>query len=234
MRRLVYPLSSALVIQTEPVARWARRSRLSRQIAVIPNVVEPNSEVSDSGPQEASNVVLSVGRLSPEKGHDILIKAFARVSERFPEWRLKVIGDGGARPHLAALIHSLGLYDRVELAPTQKSVVRDYRACSVFVLPSRFEGFPNTLVEAMQERCAVVAADCPVGPREIVSDGFDGLLFRNEDIGDLASKLSSLLSDVNLRRKLGAQAQTSVQKYRPDAVYPLWDSLIAKVTVRGA
>lgn len=232
LRRLVYPLSSALVVQTEPVAQWARSGRLSRRVAVIPNVVELNSR-----PQVQSSrgkVILSVGRLSPEKGHDVLIRSFAQVAARFADWRLKIIGDGISRPQLTALIGSLGMQSRVELAPIQKSVVEEYCGAAVFVLPSRFEGFPNALIEAMQNGCAVLASDCPVGPREILAHGTDGLLFRNEDPSELASRLARLMQDDELRKSLGERARETVRKYEPDIVLPIWDRLFDDVIRRGA
>jgi glycosyltransferase involved in cell wall biosynthesis len=229
LRRLIYPLSSALVVQTEPVARWARGSRLSRRIAVIPNVVEVNRSVSEIEPSPRAKVVLSVGRLSHEKGHDVLIRAFAQVAERFSDWRLKIIGDGVSRQQLSALIDSLAMQDRIELAPIQKSVARDYCSAGVFVLPSRFEGFPNALIEAMQTGCAALAADCPVGPREIISHGTDGLLFRNEDAADLASQLMTLMRDGELRKALGARARETVRKYEPEVILPMWDRLLDDV-----
>ena len=228
LRRLAYPISSALVVQTERVAQWARSAHLSRRVVVIPNVVELKHSVSQ-GQFSRAKTVLSVGRLSPQKGHDILIRAFAQLAGRFPDWRLKIIGDGVLRQQLAALIHLLGVRDRAELAPIQKSVLRDYWNAGVFVLPSRFEGFPNALIEAMQTGCAVVAADCPVGPREILTDEADGLLFRNLDASDLAAKLARLMGDAELREALGGRARETVRRYEPDVILPMWDSLLDDV-----
>jgi glycosyltransferase involved in cell wall biosynthesis len=231
LRRFIYPLSTALVVQTEPVASWARRGRLSRKVAVIPNVIEPKRE-GDDAERRSSKLILSVGRLSHEKGHDVLIHAFAGVADRFPDWRLKIIGDGVLRAELSALIDRLGLEDRVELAPTQKSVAEDYRTAGIFVLSSRFEGFPNALMEAMQAGCPVVSADCPVGPGEILTDGSDGIFFRNEDFADLEAKLSMLMADEARRVALAVRARQTVRKYGPSAVFPLWDNLVDSVRLQ--
>jgi glycosyltransferase involved in cell wall biosynthesis len=230
-RRVFYPSAAALVVQTEPIAHWARRQHLSRNITVIPNVIEPLYEHETDSPRN-SKVVLSVGRLSREKGHDILIRAFAGVADKFPDWRLRIVGDGILRSELSGLIESLGLQRRVELAPTKKSLVMDYRTAGIFVLPSRFEGFPNALMEAMQSGCPVVSANCPVGPAEILSDGSDGLLFRNEDASGLASQLTILMQDGELRRSLGERARETVRKYEPEVVLPIWDRLLDGVIMQ--
>ena len=231
-RRVLYPSAAAVVVQTEPVAHWARRHHLSRKIAVIPNVIEPLDDEHEAHSPRNSKVVLSVGRLSREKGHDVLIRAFACVADKFPDWRLRIVGDGILRSELSSLIESLGLQRRVELAPTKKSVAMDYRTAEIFVLPSRFEGFPNALMEAMQSGCPVVSANCPVGPAEILSDGSDGLLFRNEDASGLASQLTILMQDGELRRSLGERARETVRKYEPEVVLPIWDRLLDDVIMQ--
>ena len=225
-RRITYPFSTALVVQTEAAARWGRAGRFSSRVEIIPNVVLSPDETERGQLPASDRTVLSVGRLCHQKGHDILIRAFASLAARFPGWRLKIVGEGDLREELSRLVGSLGMTDRIELAPVQKSLAHDYRAAGVFVLASRFEGFPNTLLEAMQMGCAVLAADCPTGPREVITDGSDGLLFRNGDAPDLASKLATLMNNGELRRSLGNRARSAVEKYRPEVVLPLWDRLL--------
>jgi glycosyltransferase involved in cell wall biosynthesis len=170
--------------------------------------------------------VLAIGRFSQEKGHDVLIRAFARVAARLPEWQLKIVGEGPAHAHLSTLAAKLGIQNRVTLAPVTKDVLGEYLQADIFVLPSRFEGFPNTLIEAMQSGCAVIAADCPVAPREILSDGKNGLLFRNEDDEHLAELLSVLMHDPDRRSALGEGAVLAVKRYAPEVILSLWDGLI--------
>lgn len=226
LRRTFYRQAAALVVQTDAVAKWARKR--VRRVAIIPNAVLPLVE-GGVGVTGRRKTLLAVGRLSREKGHDVLIRAFARIADCFPEWHLKIVGEGAFREWLEVLVQSLGVDDRVTLAPVTRDITRDYCEAGVFVLPSRFEGFPNALIEAMQCGCAVVAADCPVAPREILHNGRDGLLFASESDVQLAEKLTGLMGDPPLRASLGAAAMESVKKYSSQAVLPLWDSLIAQV-----
>lgn len=230
LKHLLYPLAAALVVQTAAVARWARRWLLARRIDTISNIV---AEMPFCGPRLDEPLILSVGRLSHEKGHDILIRAFALIAVRFPGWRLRIVGDGVLREELQALILSLGLEKSVELAPVQKDVAIEYARAGIFVLPSRFEGFPNALIEAMQAGCAVIAADCPCAPREILRNGIDGLLFRNGDDGNLAERLAGLMADSTQRRTLGEQASRTAKNYSPELILPRWDGLLKSVVQAG-
>ena len=95
-----------------------------------------------------------------------------------------------------------------------------------FVLSSRFEGFPNVLLEAMAMGCPVIATDCPSGPREIVRDGEDGLLVATEDARALAEALKRILNDVKLRRRLGESAVGVRERFSTDRIAGLWELAI--------
>ena len=102
-------------------------------------------------------------------------------------------------------------------------------AASVFALPSRYEGFPNVLLEAMSCGCACVAARCDSGPSELLTNRVSGLLVPVEDVLNLAESLASLMDDDDLRARLGREAQLVAQRFAPDVVLELWERVFTSV-----
>jgi len=223
LRRVFYPFARALVVQSRMVADEARKLRLSRNVQVISNASFP-APVSNL--VRDGKTVLAVGRLGPEKGHDVLVRAFALVAAQYPGWRVKIVGTGPCSAMLKDLARRLGVQDRVDFAPVMRDIWPAYQAAEIFVLPSRLEGFPNVLVEAMRAGCAVVISDCPGAGTEIISDGQDGLVFRTDDAQGLAERLAELMADPRKRAAMGERARKSVTRYDPEVILPIWDRLI--------
>ncbi len=195
-------------------------------IVVIPNAVTPPVEL---GLRKTGRVdrrtVLGVGRLVRQKGFDLLVPAFAAATRCDGGWELVIAGEGPEREALAALAASCGIADRVRLIGRQADIRRLYAQADVFALPSRWEGFPNALLEAMAAGLPVVAADCLTGPREIIRDEHDGLLVGSEDVDALTQALFRLISDTDLRRRLGAEAAGVADRFDPGAIQQRWNAL---------
>lgn len=220
-RRLLYRRAAALVVQTRAALRWGRS--VARRVEIIGNAVT----VKIAPVAERDMIILSVGRFTKEKGHAILLDAFSRVAQRFPAWRLVMLGEGPLRAELERQSADLGISQRVAMPGIRTDLTHDYARAGLFVLPSLFEGFPNALLEAMQAGCAVIASDCPFAPREILSDGVDGLLFSNGDSESLAYRFAELMQDRALRDRLGRAAARKAEVYRPGQIMPLWDALLS-------
>jgi glycosyltransferase involved in cell wall biosynthesis len=240
-RRLAYPMLDAVVAQTERSADWLRRHAGVRRVVVIPNAVQrPLPELAPSVPPEAwvrdhERVVLAVGRLDAQKGFDVLVRAFARVRGQRPGWRLVLVGDGPERAALQALAASLGVQDAVAMPGRVGNVGRWLGRADVYVLSSRFEGFPNTLVEAMDAGIACIATDCETGPREIVRDGEDGLLVPVDDPRAMADALLALTGDGRRRAELGERARAVAERFDEARIEARWmDVLGALVPAGGA
>jgi len=224
-RRVLYPLADIVVVQTDSVAAWARRFLPDRKVQVIPNFV-PALPPETSADQRNSNELLAVGRLSRVKGLDLLLRAFAVSGLKGTGGRLTILGEGPERAFLESLAGELGITEAVSLPGIVQDPERWMAQCALFVLPSRYEGFPNALLEAMAMGCAVVAADCPSGPRELVLDGENGLLVPPENIEALAAALKTLMGDAALRRRLGERAVSVRQRFAREAIIERWESLI--------
>jgi glycosyltransferase involved in cell wall biosynthesis len=170
--------------------------------------------------------VIAVGRLSAEKGFDLLLEAFAGLAPRFNGWVLEIWGEGPLRMELEGYRDSLGLKDRVHFRGLTEDIHRQYTQSDIFVLSSRFEGFPNALCEAMSNGLAVVATSCSGGVRNIVRSGVDGLLVPPGDSRALGGAMAELMVNPGLREALGAQAKSIVERFSVDSVLDAWESCL--------
>jgi glycosyltransferase involved in cell wall biosynthesis len=189
----------------------------------IPNTVR---EIEPPQADTGAKRILAAGRYTPQKGFDYLIHAFAPVAEAHPDWELVIFGNGVARKRLEASVEELGLGDRVTLAPPTEQLAAEMTRASIYVLSSRFEGFPLVLIEAMAKGMAVVAFDCPTGPADIVDDHRNGLLVPAKDVEGLTAAMREMVSDEELRRRCAAAALESARDYTMAAVGPKWDEML--------
>lgn len=170
--------------------------------------------------------ILGVGRLAYVKGFDLLIEAYAQTGLK--DIDLIIIGDGEERADLVAQIFNLGLRERV-LLPGSRSNLQDYYSqAEMYVLPSRNEGYPNALVEAMSFGCPSVAFDCNFGPAEIIANNENGILVNNGSVTGLSDALLRLAGDPVLRNELGNKARIISQTNHPDKILGEWETLIKK------
>jgi glycosyltransferase involved in cell wall biosynthesis len=221
-----YPRLDALVLLTEhDLEDYAALLDPPIRLEQIPNGVR---DVTRQMSAHDRPVVLGAGRFMPQKGFDLLIAAFAQVAPVYPDWRLRIVGRGRLRGELKALIAALGLRGAARLLPRRAGHLDDEMgAASVFVMSSRFEGFPVILLEAMSRRLAVVSFDCPTGPGEIIEDHRNGLLVPAGDVDALAAGIRELIADTELRRRLGAAAAETAKRYTIEAVGTRWEALLA-------
>jgi glycosyltransferase involved in cell wall biosynthesis len=198
------------------------RVRLVRIPNSVPELEGPHADLD-------AKVVLAAGRLTPQKGFDLLVRAFGEVAAKHPDWRLRICGAGPQRDELEAIISELGLERSVELPGPAPDLAVEIARASVFVLSSRFEGFPLVLLEAMCKRIGVVSFDCPTGPADVIDDRRNGLLVAPEDAGALAAGIVELIEDQSLRRRCAAAAVETARAYTIDSIGPRWKALLGEV-----
>lgn len=227
LRKVTYPWADGVVVQTRSVRTWAEQFVPRDRIFVIPNPVEIPEAVPDLDQREA--VVAAVGRLIESKRYDHLISAFARAAERHPGWRLEIAGQGPAQPELEALASRLRLTDRVTFLGLLPDVSTLLRRAKVFALSSRYEGFPNALLEAMAWGVAPLSTDCPSGPGEIIDHGHNGLLVPTFDLDAFEEALELLLSSRVVRSSVAEGARLSAMKFAVPSVLEMWETVFRDV-----
>lgn len=235
-RRLTYPFADSLVVQTRAVANGLAAANWNlRKIQVIPNPIPQellDTQINGNGAGE-KKLLLAVGRLGEEKQFSVLINVFSRLAQQHPTWVLRVVGEGPLRDSLQQQIIDLDLGDRVELPGRTVNIGDELVRADGFVLTSRFEGFPNALLEAMAVGLPCVTFDCPSGPREMSMEGAVAMLVPVNDEHALGHALSRLMLDEDLRQSLGRRARASViERFSLDKVLGKWDSLFKELQVR--
>jgi len=223
--------ADVVAMLVEPMAAWLRRELGSAapEVVVLPNALpaayRPRSPLT-------SPVVLAAGRLAAEKQYPELVSAFARIADRIPEWRLRIFGDGPHRFAIAGAVRRHGLWDRVELPGPTDDLASEWARASVSALSSSSEGYPLVVQEAMAAGVPVVAYDCPSGPREIITDGVDGLLVAPGSVDGLAAGLLRLTTDEAQRSRLGAAALETSRQWDPSTMATRWSEVYAAAVER--
>ncbi|TPG20756.1 glycosyltransferase family 4 protein [Variovorax guangxiensis] len=229
MRAYLYGQLDTVVALTQESASWLHQHTRAREVAVIPNAVtwplpihDPYLPTPDR--TDGSHILLAVGRMSEEKGFDLLIRAFHALAPDFPTWRLVILGDGVDRQALEAQTVLTGLESRISLPGRSGNVGQWYAAADLYALTSRFEGFPNTLIEAMSYGLPVVSFDCDTGPRDIIRHEIDGLLVPAGNGAALEHSLRRLMENKALRDQFGAKANEVKQRFSIESVSKMWEN----------
>ena len=200
-----------------------------RRLELLPNplpaAAEDPARADSAAPRQPE--LLAVARLVHQKGLDLLIRAFASL--RLPPssaWRLVLVGDGPERKALAELAAREGVAERVRFEGFQASPGYFLARASVFVLPSRHEGMPNALLEAMAAALPVVVTDASPGPLEVVEQEVTGLVVPRENVTALTRALERLIADPELRQRLGDAAAERLHALSWEVVEPHWRSVL--------
>lgn len=230
-RRMLYPHASRVVVQTEAALRCFAPA-VQQRGTVIPNPMSPAhaGPIAAASPApECGTRLVAMGRLTRQKGFDLLLRAFAAVSAKYPAWSLTIWGEGEQRAALEWLRDDLGLNQRVSLPGLTTDPFQRMREASLFVLSSRFEGFPNALCEAMAAGLPAVSFDCPSGPAAIIRNDIDGVLVAPEDVPALAGALDRLMGDERTRRRLAQRAPEVLERFSAERIMGMWEEVIALV-----
>jgi glycosyltransferase involved in cell wall biosynthesis len=226
LRRWTYPLAAAVVAQSEHALSYFSR-RIQAHGRVIPNPVSLPQGWTPGPAREHSRLrLVTMGSLRPVKGHDLLIEAFRRIAPLHPQWDLVIYGEGDARRDLESQVEHSGLGSRIRLPGTTPSPFERLKEGHLFVLPSRAEGFPNALAEAMACGLPVVSFDCWSGPSELIRNGVDGLLVPAKSVEALAAALSRLMGDPAERSRLGRNATAVLERFHITKILSQWEEVL--------
>lgn len=225
-------LDQLVVLTDKSKASWPELSN----VTVIPDPISMPiirvKERSCKGVRSTKRVV-TIGRYVYQKGYDLLLKAWAEVEKHYTDWTLDIYGMGDQTEYRQLMADLCIDVDRCHLNGPVDDVGEVYQNSSIFVLSSRFEGFGLVLVEAMACGLSVVSFDCPAGPDEIITDGYDGLLAPSGDVKFLAQKLMLLMADEKLRTRLSQNARQSAQRYEMYSIAGKWVDLFNKLMTKS-
>jgi glycosyltransferase involved in cell wall biosynthesis len=234
LRRSSYRRLDAVVAQTDECGTWLRTHTTSERVAVIPNPVD--WPLKRSSPSIAVNEVvrtgrsllLAVGRLVTQKQFGLLIDCFATLASRHPGWDLAILGEGPLRSALGLQVRTAALESRIFLPGRAGNVGDWYERADLYVMSSGFEGFPNTLLEAMSHGLPAVSFDCDAGPRDIIEHGVNGLLVASGDVAGLTAALDQLMGDEALRREFASRASDVRERFALERIARQWETVFEK------
>jgi glycosyltransferase involved in cell wall biosynthesis len=211
-RKLTYRYATGIIAQTKIASEILLKKTKAKNIKVIPNAVNViNTDISVK-----KNQIVTVGRLSREKGHTILLKAFSQITQK--DWTLHIVGNGSKMQELTDETIRLGIEKQVIFYGHLKDFSKVLGESQIFVLPSHYEGFPNALVEAMSVPLACISSDCIAGPRDIIEDGINGILVKTGDVSELTDALTLLIENSGLRKKLAIEAYKVRERFNFDTI----------------
>jgi glycosyltransferase involved in cell wall biosynthesis len=216
LRKKMYPKLNSVIVLNE--TEYTNFSFLNN-ISVIPNCLPFETDQMATLKEKR---IISVGRLTHEKGFDILIDIFENVFKEKPDWELMIYGEGEEYNSLELKIKKNKLEKNIQLCGTKKNISKHYLESSIFVLSSRSESFGIVLIEAMNHGLPVISFDCD-GPKNLISNDENGFLIPQFNIKEFSEKLLFLIDNEEKRQKMGEIAKQTSLKYKENKIIPLWN-----------
>lgn len=226
-RKLVYPLASGYVFQTEDAMNYFS-GRIREKSTVIANPLP--DDLPKKTDYEPTYEIISVGRLEPQKNHELLIKSFYDFKKTHEQYKLKIYGTGSYYDKLNDLINKLALNDSVSLMGSTPEIPDRLKNSDIFVLSSNFEGMPNSLAEAMAIGLPCISTDCPCGgPMYLIQNMENGILIPVNDRNELTKALCLLVDDGELAYKLGNKAKEIRKQLNVNSIVNKWLEFCEKI-----
>lgn len=221
LRKFFYKYCDGYVFQTQKASTFFTEKLKDRDI-VIPNAIFNETVYELTLPIEREKLICAVGRLNEQKRFDILIDAFASVSEKIPEHKMIIFGEGELRDELEKRVASYSLEDRISLPGTNPQSVQVVNKADVFVLSSDLEGMPNVLMEAMAMGVPCVSTRCDMGPEELIENGENGILVDVGNTQQIADSILEIISNPTLSQKLSINARRLLKTHSIEAISEKW------------
>ena len=215
-------LSRIVTLTQGDADEW--RKHISTPIEIIPNPLT-HYPASITNSQRPYCRIIAAGRIENVKGFDKLIKAFAIIADKCPQWRVDIFGKGSKESCLQSLIAQYRLENRIAILPPTKDIYIEYQKSDFYVLSSQHEGLGMVLLEAMSCGIPCLSFDCDYGPREIIKNGVTGLLVENGNNVKLAEGILWMINHPYERIQMGEKARESVKRYQTDYIMLQWIEL---------
>ena len=234
MYRILFKKVKRIIVQTDESQKWLNLHFPSISVSVIPNpvsyplilqkglIIKPLKVTP-----EDTKIILACGRLHKFKQFDLLIKAYAKIKDKYPHWNLVILGEGEERERLSKQLEKLEASNRISLPGSAGNMSEWYNRADIFVLSSSVEGFPNVLLEAMSYGLPSISFDCDTGPRDMIEDGFNGILINPEDQENgLIKALEKMIIDTSFRKTIAENSITIRDKYSVESIMQKWNNVL--------
>ncbi len=224
LRFFLYAKADKIVFQTED-ARVSYRKVISKKGVVIPNPIRKNIPYRDK--KMTCNEIIAVGRLNQQKNYDLLLYAFKSIHEEYPDYKLRIFGQGVEEEHLKNLGQKLKIQDYILFEGYKEELNELMKYSDIFVMTSKYEGMPNALIEAMAMGFPVISSDCPSGgPKALIKDHENGILFKNNNLEQLILSMKEVLGSTQLKEKLSKNAVKIRDELNAEKIICMWEKLI--------
>lgn len=232
IRSLAFRRVDGFVFQSEG-ARDFFKGRVIKRSIVIQNSVEVPEGKFLEPCKNRENKIVNVGRLHPQKNQRLLINAFSRIANQFPEYTLEIYGDGELKEDLQEQINQLGLNNRIYLRGTTKNILEKVYTASLFVLTSDYEGMPNALMEAMAVGVPCISTDCkPGGARSLIKEGINGWIVPIHDVEALTEQMRESLDNLCNDEKIAQNAIKMRYLHSSDNTFDKWENFLKLIQGR--
>lgn len=222
----LFHFADGIVLQTTQAKSFFSKS-LQKKSVILPNSVNP-AFINEMQTTDRKKEIVTVGRIDRNKNQRMLIEAFIRIAEKYPEWSLHIYGKGETEEiSLKRLVEDFHLDKQIVFEGQVSDVASKIKDASIFVLPSKCEGMPNALMEAMALGVAPIATDCPCGgPADLINNGENGILIPVDDKEALQEALVTLMDNEKYCKEMGKEASNIVEKIHPDIVNKQWETYL--------
>lgn len=226
----LYPKASGFVFQTNEQKEYFKNDIQQRSIIIFNPIKDSFLETKDISIEEKENVIINVGRLVPQKNQRMLINAFAKVSKKHPQYKLKIFGDGPLKEELQEQINKLNINNKVFLCGIADNIKEELEKAKIFVLSSDYEGMPNSLIEAMAVGCVVISTDCPCGgPRELIQNNENGLLIPIRNDEELIKSMNFVIEHEENAEIMSKNAKNVKEILNTNYILEEWKKYIKEV-----
>ena len=220
IRNILYKFYFKVIVLTEKDKKYFQKNL--KNVDCIPNFI-PN--ISDKTSELNNKILISVGRLEKQKGYDTLIGICSKFLSKYPEWKLKIFGEGNLKKELQVQIEKFKLENQILLMGTTDKIEEEYLKSDVYIMSSRFEGFPMVLLEAASYNLPIISFDCPSGPSDIIENGVNGFLIKNFNEEEMQRKIEILMKDESLRKEMSKNGKEKIEEFSKDKVLKKWKTV---------
>lgn len=230
LRKLLLPFVKHLVVQTEYIKSYYPKF-IQKKTTVIPNPVNDsvfNLPSLQGRAGERLNRIISVGRLYPQKNQEMMIRAFAKVADKFPEWQLVIYGEGPLRESLELIVESLEMKDRVLLPGRTEHVVEELRNSKIFCLSSDYEGMSNSMIEAICVGLPIISTNVS-GTEELIIDGKNGFLVPPNDEEQMSRCFNTLMGSDEFLNQFSVYNKKLSCRFKTEAIVNQWEQLLNEI-----